>query len=54
MGILVTDHDAREMIKLVDRAYLIYRGQVVYTGLGPEMLNDPKAREIYLGPEFNL
>jgi lipopolysaccharide export system ATP-binding protein len=54
LGILVTDHDAREMIKLVDRAYLIYRGQVVYTGLGPEMLNDPKAREIYLGPEFNL
>ena len=54
LGNLVTDHDAREMIKLVDRAYLIYRGQVVYTGLGPEMLNDPKAREIYLGPEFNL
>ena len=54
LGILVTDHDAREMLKLVDRAYLIHRGQVVYEGLGPAMLNDPKAREIYLGPEFNL
>jgi lipopolysaccharide export system ATP-binding protein len=54
LGILITDHDARETLKLVDRAYLIHRGQVVYEGLGPEMPNDPKAREIYLGPEFNL
>jgi lipopolysaccharide export system ATP-binding protein len=54
LGILITDHDARETLKLVDRAYLIHRGQVVYEGLGPDMPNDPKAREIYLGPEFNL
>ena len=54
LGILITDHDARETLKLVDRAYLIHHGEVVYEGLGPEMPNDPKAREIYLGPEFNL
>jgi lipopolysaccharide export system ATP-binding protein len=54
LGILITDHRAREMLQLVDRAYLIHRGEVVYQGLGPEMPNDPKAREIYLGPEFNL
>lgn len=54
LGILITDHKAREMLKLVDRAYLIHKGEVVYQGLGPEMVNDPKAREIYLGPEFNL
>ena len=54
MGILVTDHDVRETLKLVDRAYLIHKGEVVYEGGGPEMLNDPKAREIYLGPEFNM
>jgi lipopolysaccharide export system ATP-binding protein len=54
LGILVTDHDARETLKLVDRAYLIHHGQVVYEGLGPDMPDDPKAREIYLGPEFNL
>ena len=54
LGILVTDHKAREMLNLVDRAYLIHKGEVVYQGLGPDMPNDPKARDIYLGPEFNL
>jgi lipopolysaccharide export system ATP-binding protein len=54
LGILITDHNVRETLKLVDRAYLVHHGQVVYSGLGPEMPNDPKAREIYLGPEFNL
>jgi len=54
LGILITDHDARETLKLVDRAYLIHKGQVVYEGDGPSMIVDPKAREIYLGPEFNL
>jgi lipopolysaccharide export system ATP-binding protein len=54
LGILITDHNVRETLKLVDRAYLIHHGQVVYSGVGAEMPNDPKAREIYLGPEFNL
>ena len=54
LGILVTDHNVRETLKLVDRAYLIHKGEIVYEGGGPEMLNDPKAREIYLGPDFNL
>ena len=54
LGILVTDHNVRETLKLVDYAYLVHHGQVVYAGPGSEMSNDPKAREIYLGPEFNL
>jgi lipopolysaccharide export system ATP-binding protein len=54
LGILITDHNVRETLKLVDRAYLIHHGDVIYKGLGGEMVNDPKAREIYLGPEFNL
>jgi lipopolysaccharide export system ATP-binding protein len=54
LGILITDHNVRETLKLVDRAYLIHKGQVVYEGSGEAMLNDPKAREIYLGPEFNM
>jgi len=54
LGVLITDHDARETLKLVDRAYLIHKGKVVYEGDGPSMITDPKAREIYLGPEFNL
>jgi lipopolysaccharide export system ATP-binding protein len=54
LGILITDHDARETLKLVDRAYLIHHGKVVYEGSGSKMPDDPKARDIYLGPEFNL
>ena len=54
LGILITDHNVRETLKLVDRAYLIHRGEIVYEGSGPEMPNDPKARDIYLGPDFNL
>ena len=54
LGILITDHSAREMLKLVDRAYLIHKGEVVLEGTAEFLMNDPKAREIYLGPDFNL
>jgi lipopolysaccharide export system ATP-binding protein len=54
LGILITDHNVRETLKLVDRAYLIHKGEVVYEGAAGQLVDDPKAREIYLGPEFNL
>ncbi len=54
LGILITDHNVRETLKVVDRAYLIHKGEVVYEGAADQLVNDPKAREIYLGPEFNL
>jgi lipopolysaccharide export system ATP-binding protein len=54
LGILITDHNVRETLKLVDRACLIHKGEVVYEGDAAQMVNDPKAREIYLGPEFNM
>jgi lipopolysaccharide export system ATP-binding protein len=54
LGILITDHNARETLKLVDRAYLIKNGEVVVQGSSEFIVNDPKAREIYLGPEFNM
>jgi len=54
LGILITDHNVRETLKLVDRAYLIHKGEVVYEGSAELLVDDPKAREIYLGPEFNL
>jgi lipopolysaccharide export system ATP-binding protein len=54
LGILITDHNVRETLKLVDRAYLIHKGEVLYEGSADQLVNDPKAREIYLGPEFNL
>jgi len=54
LGILITDHNVRETLKLVDRAYLIYKGEVVCEGVAEKLVDDPKAREIYLGPEFNM
>lgn len=54
LGVLITDHNARETLKLVDRAYLIKSGGVVVEGPSEFIVNDPKAREIYLGPEFNM
>lgn len=54
MAVLITDHNVRETLKLVDRAYLIHHGEVVYEGAAEQLVSDPKAREIYLGPEFNM
>jgi lipopolysaccharide export system ATP-binding protein len=54
LGILITDHDVREMLKIIDRGYIIHKGQVLVEGSAEFLANDPKAREIYLGPEFNL
>jgi lipopolysaccharide export system ATP-binding protein len=54
LGILITDHNVREMLKLVDRAYLIHKGEVLCEGSAEFLVNDPQARQIYLGPEFNL
>jgi lipopolysaccharide export system ATP-binding protein len=54
LGILVTDHNVRETLKLVDRGYIIHRGEVLCEGTAEFLANDARAREIYLGPEFNL
>jgi len=54
LGILITDHSAREMLKLIDRGYIIVKGEVVIEGSAEFLSNDPHAREIYLGPDFNM
>jgi lipopolysaccharide export system ATP-binding protein len=54
LGILITDHSVREMLKLIDRGYIIVKGEVLREGSAEFLANDPTAREIYLGPEFNM
>lgn len=54
LGILITDHNVREMLKLIDRGYIIHKGEVLCDGSAEFLANDPQAREIYLGPEFNM
>jgi lipopolysaccharide export system ATP-binding protein len=54
IGIVVTDHNVRETLRIVDRAYLIHEGRVLSEGTGEFLIRDPKARKFYLGEEFNL
>lgn len=54
IGILITDHNVRETLRIVDRAYLIHQGRVLTEGTGEFLINDPKAREFYLGENFDL
>jgi len=54
IGVLITDHNVRETLRIVDRGYIIHRGQVMTEGSGDFLINDTKARELYLGQDFNL
>ena len=54
LAILITDHNVRETLSIVDRAYLIHEGRVLLHGTRDEIINDPIARERYLGENFNM
>ena len=54
IGLLITDHNVRETLQVVDRAYLIYGGEVLIAGTAEELASDERAREIYLGAHFTL
>jgi len=54
MGILLTDHNVRETLSITDRAYLMAEGRVMISGTSHDLINDPKAREIYLGKDFKM
>jgi lipopolysaccharide export system ATP-binding protein len=54
LGILLTDHNVRETLSITDRAYLIADGKILISGSAEDLINDPKAREIYLGEKFRM
>lgn len=54
LGILITDHNVRETLSVVDRAYLLYEGKVLRKGKSDFLINDKVSREIYLGTEFSM
>lgn len=54
LGILITDHNVRETLAVVDRAYLICEGKVLREGNSEFLIRDPVSRELYLGPRFSL
>jgi lipopolysaccharide export system ATP-binding protein len=54
LAILITDHNVRETLSIVDRAYLIYEGQVKRHGSQDFLVNDPVSRQLYLGQDFKM
>ena len=54
LGILLTDHNVRETLAITDRAYLIADGKILISGKAHDLVNDQKAREIYLGEKFRM
>ena len=54
LGIMITDHNVRETLSVVNRAYLMCEGQIVCEGNSDFLVNDAKARELYLGPKFSM
>jgi len=54
IGILISDHNVRETLRICDRAYLMHEGTVIVQGTPDELINNPKARRVYLGEGFSM
>jgi lipopolysaccharide export system ATP-binding protein len=54
LGVLITDHNVRETLRITDRAYIMYEGRILLQGTAEELANDADARRIYLGERFSL
>ena len=52
--VLITDHNVRETLDIVDRAYIIYDGRVLFAGSPEELVADANVRRLYLGEGFSL
>jgi lipopolysaccharide export system ATP-binding protein len=52
MGIIITDHNVREILKITDRSYIIHSGQVIFAGRSEELIADERVKREYLGKEF--
>lgn len=54
IGVLITDHNVRETLGIVDRAYILHDGHVLMSGTTEVIVADPRVREVYLGQSFSL
>jgi lipopolysaccharide export system ATP-binding protein len=54
IGVVVTDHNVRETLRIVDRAYLVHKGKILSEGTGDFLIKDEQARKFYLGENFDL
>lgn len=54
LGILITDHNVRETLTITDRAYILHEGKILSSGTSESLVNDPIARQFYLGERFSM
>ena len=54
IGVLITDHNVRETLDIVDRAYILHDGQVLMEGIPAEIVADVDVRRVFLGERFSL
>ncbi|GAB1401502.1 LPS export ABC transporter ATP-binding protein [Elusimicrobiota bacterium] len=54
LGILITDHNVRETLEIIDRAYIIYDGRILLEGSAQDLINSPEAKKVYLGENFKM
>nr|WP_237152663.1 LPS export ABC transporter ATP-binding protein [Oryzibacter oryziterrae] len=54
IGVLITDHNVRETLGLIDRAYILHSGTLLIEGTPDDIISDPEARRVYLGEQFSL
>ena len=54
LGVLITDHNVRETLEIVDRAYILHDGKVLMTGTTDEIVRDEAVRRVYLGENFRI
>ena len=54
IGVLITDHNVRETLKIVDRAYILNEGRLLKSGTPDEVIKDENVRRVYLGEDFQV
>jgi lipopolysaccharide export system ATP-binding protein len=54
IGVLITDHNVREALEIVDRAYILHDGMVLMSGTADEVVRDENVRRVYLGQSFRI
>ena len=54
IGVLITDHNVRETLSIVERAYILSSGKILVEGTSQQVAQDPVAREFYLGKNFRM
>ena len=54
IGVLITDHNVQETLRICDRAYVVSSGEIIASGTAEQILENEKVRKVYLGESFKL